>query len=294
VISGCDSYLEECAFRGRSGNKEDIYIVQVRLTALRECLGRQLLQLLIEGRVEDARAKYPNVSDVDFNSLVQGQPSGTSNKYLMWSCKRVDAGETVETVVAAVRLFDGNRQRLEKKDLNQYKTATEVNDAVTALPTSKGELRHQIRADTDIIHNDDRFLVLRPHTEKAACKYGTGTKWCIAATAGRNYFGSYSESNNKFYYVIDKKAKNEKTPTSKFAIAIVDAPRGPGADRVQVYNSRDKHVNISVVAAHVGPTWPQIWAKITSHVTASPTTRDVNEARKKLKEHSHAPFRRVN
>lgn len=249
-------------------------------------LKRYVFDFLVEGRVEDAQEKYPEIPEEDFDTLVHNQPAGSNNKYLLWACKQVDDGFSTEVTIQAVRLFDGNVKRLEKKDISQYKEPGEIEDAVQKLGASKGQQSKQIKGDTDVIYKDERFLILRPHTSEASCKYGTGTKWCIAATASHNYFKSYSTSNNKFYFVIDKTAE-PNSPNSKFAFAIIDAA-GTAGDRIQIYDATDKQVSASVVSNHVGENWPAIWNKIQQHVAANPTTREVDDAKKATEEHVQA------
>lgn len=247
--------------------------------------------LLIEGRVDDAREAFPDMDEDVFNDIVANQPTGSNNKYLPWSCTQVDAlmqddpdTQAVQVVIQAVRLFDGNSQRLKQRDINQYKNVDEVEKAVAELGKSKGEKAREVRSDTDTIYQDDRFLVLRPHTTESSCKYGVGTKWCIAATGSTNYFNSYSTGNNKFYFVIDKKA-TQSSPESKFALAIIAAGAGAGGRQIQVYNASDKLVSIETVAKHVGDKWPEIWQLIQGHVKKNPSTREVEDARKATEEH---------
>ena len=258
--------------------------VRVRLTALRECVARYAGQLLAEGRIEDARNKYPDLNDEDFEELVHNQPAGSNNKYLMWGCKQLDYGFSTDVTIQAIRLFDGNRTRLEKKDINQYDEVGDIETAVAALPDKKSKKKKRIKRDSDLVYSDDNFVVIRPHTQEASCKYGTGTKWCISATQGYNYFSSYSTSNNKFYFVIDRKAEGHES-TSKFAIAIIDQP-GNRNDRIQVYNAPDKLVSLQTVANHVGDKWPEIWQKIQDHVREKPTTREVDDRRRGAEEHA--------
>jgi hypothetical protein len=129
-------------------------------------------------------------------------------------------------------------------------------------------------------------MVVRPHTTEASCKYGTGTKWCIAATATRNYYSTYSVSNNKFYFVIDKKAEPNSV-NSKFAIVIVNTSVVAG-DAIQVYNAADHQVGLGPVKAHLGDKWAPIWKLIQDHVEKNPSTREVEDARKATEEHVKA------
>lgn len=257
---------------------QDTYsFMKVRVGVLREYLDC----MLVEGRVDDAREKFPEMEDDTFDQIVANQPAGSNNKFLMWSCKQVDEGYSIEVVVRAIRLFDGNQQRLKQKDINQYKEPGEIENAIAELGKSKSQQKAEIRADVEKIYEDEQFLVLRPHTAEASCKYGTGTKWCIAATNGHNYYSQYSEGNNKFYFVIDKTLPSTNA-ASKFAIAYISD------SRIQVYDAPDRLVNIQKVAEHVGEKWPAIWEKIQAHVKANPLTREVEDAQKATEEHVKA------
>lgn len=268
--------------------------MRVRLSILREYVQTHYETLLVEGRVEDAREKYPEMEDEAFDYLVANQPAGSNNKYLLWCCKQADAllrndpdPQGLRIVIDAVRLFDGNKQRLEKKDLNQYKDTAEVEAAIDKLGTSKAQQAKQARADTDVIYNDDRFMVVRPHTTEASCKYGVGTRWCIAATQSRNYFNQYSTSNNKFYFIIDKSAQPNDA-NAKLAVVILDPVTDESEARIQVFNTPDHQVGLRTAIRHCGDKWPAIWAKIKEHVGANPITREVEEARRSVEEHVKA------
>ena len=267
--------------------------MQVRLSILKEYVSAVGGDILCEGRVDDAREKYPDMEEEDFDYLVASQPTGSNNKYLLWTCKQADAlleqdpdRQGLAVVIQAVRLFDGSVQRLQKKDINQYDSVSEIEQAVQELGNkkTKSQEQKQAKADTDTIYQDNRFVVVRPYTTEASQKYGTGTKWCIAATTSHNYYNSYSTNNNKFYFVIDKQAV-AGTPESKFAFAILAAGQSATGSNVQVYDASDKLVNPGVVAKHVGEKWPQIWDKIQAHVKANPLTREVEEAQKAVEEH---------
>lgn len=259
--------------------------MRVSLGVLRD----QISFLLIEGRVDDVREKFPDMEEDTFDSLVANQPAGSNNKYLMWAAKQVDDGTMPEEVVMVVRLFHDNNQRLKQKDINQYKDVDELNTAIDELSKNKTKSQEakQAKADTQVIYSDENWLVVRPFTQEASCKYGAGSKWCISATASRNYFASYSDNNNKFYFVIDKKATGN-APDSKFAIAIIAAGLAAAGREIQVYDASDRLVNISVVSKKVGDKWPEIWEKIQAHVKANPQTREVEEAQKATEEHVKA------
>ena len=90
-------------------------------------------ELLSEGRVEDAKARYPDYVNT-INYFVANDPSG-NNKYLDWLIKLYvnddDAGKY--SLVGYITIFHKNINKFTKKDINQYKTWDEFEKAETPL-----------------------------------------------------------------------------------------------------------------------------------------------------------------
>ena len=183
-------------------------------------------RLLAEGRLEDAKKKYPKY--VDFISkLSERDPSG-KNKYLMWSAKQFakmteewikEAGPLPSELAAGVYpiyqgiantvdQFHANYQRLKNKDINAYKTIDQINDVLKKLGLTQKLQRAKKReiakeGSANLYENDD-FWMIRPDTTEASCYYGKGAKWCISATKARNYFKQYTSEGKSFYMVMMK------------------------------------------------------------------------------------------
>ena len=153
---------------------------------------------LFENRVDDMKLKYPGYeTDVDY--FVENDPSG-NNKYLIWAMKQlVSNNEDVGIISSLIKNFHKNNQRLDKKDINQYKTISELLDDLNKLKPSRAEERKQIKREgAETIYEDDDVLVLKPLTHKASCIYGAGTKWCITMKDTDRYWKSYTEKTENF------------------------------------------------------------------------------------------------
>jgi hypothetical protein len=88
------------------------------------------------------------------------------------------------------------------KDINTYNLLDILNRIMMYIKKwlpSDAELRKEV----DILHEDDTILILSPLTERASCKYGSGTRWCTAARNGCA-FTSYTEDNEGLIYFIFK------------------------------------------------------------------------------------------
>ena len=113
---------------------------------------------------------------------------------------------TADTVARKVRDFHNQLSRIQKKDINSYKTFSELVEVVDEALAKAKEKRISKEA-AKVFENDD-IVVYAPFTVEASCKYGAGSKWCIAATSGsggvNTHFDSYSKHSN-FYFLINKK-----------------------------------------------------------------------------------------
>ena len=189
-------------------------------SSIPEPLTEEEIALLAEGRIDDAKKKYPQISRfVDY--LARQDPS-KNNKYLMWSAKQLNTHlektakenpSKVETykddrrfkeeglqgifysellnyqikLSEVIEEFHKNSQRLKNKDINSYKTLADVEQANNQLGFSQ---RHKRRGektkalqDTEIIMDNDYFYIARPYTVEAAAELGSAranTSWCIA------------------------------------------------------------------------------------------------------------------
>lgn len=175
--------------------------------------------LLTEGRVEDAIAKYPEMEQ-DIRFLAANDPSG-NNKYLAWGVKQISGGNERDDVAEVIKDFDRSRQRLPKKDINQWEFS-ELRDALGNLGTSKSKKKQKQKTEGAIkLYEDDRYFLIAPLTEGASCTYGAGTKWCISAKHS-NYFKQYFKYQKvSFVFALDK-TKDKEDPNYKIALVYYD------------------------------------------------------------------------
>jgi len=179
----------------------------------------KISDLLLEGRKEDILKKYgidEETTDV-INYFSDKDPSG-NNKYLEWMFKNWaglgknrDYSPLDTEVVDIIELFHKNIQRIKNKDINSYsflKLKETVKEAEEKRKMS--ELKKEAKKQKTVIYDDDRWLVVSPHSWKASCYYGAGTKWCVTSKDTSTHWSNYSK-NSTFFYVIDKtKTKKDR------------------------------------------------------------------------------------
>lgn len=94
------------------------------------------------------------------------------------------------------------------KDINNYLSANSLKflcDKIKEWYPSDSE----IKKGTEILYEDDNVLIISPKNVASSCKYGSGTKWCTAATKSRNRFTEYTRSGQGLIYFIFKNSKND-------------------------------------------------------------------------------------
>lgn len=214
-----------------------------------ECLDEAMADL------KAMKAKYkddPLLTNI-VNALEDRDPSG-NHKYITWAMKQLeneykplkDVGQpdSVARIMSrkVLRMADAivDFHNLSKKaaawkddagkplskDLNSWndweKLMSDIDTAKAAALQAKREKEFQRQAskqakqESDVIYDDDEFMVIRPMSEHASCYFGRGTKWCISATDSQNYYNSYTEQGKVFYFVMDKTRSNDD-PLKKVA-----------------------------------------------------------------------------
>ena len=138
--------------------------------------------------------------------------------YVEWMCKVfIDNKMRMSDIrkFSVLASFDDLKTRnivpADKRDIGQYKTVEQLDDAVRPLEgvTTGSSIKKGISGIEDVKPEDLRFeneyvYIVDPKTEEDSCKYGKDSHWCTAAYKGdRNYFNNYyARQKGKLYYII--------------------------------------------------------------------------------------------
>jgi FtsZ-binding cell division protein ZapB len=221
-------------------------------------------KLLLEGRVETLKKKYPEPTWGVIDQFVEADPSPT-NKFLAWALKNYvpqtikyfkdNAGQggyygyDLEEVpnqseddgwddVYALRRqvvtsfnhnkikeigdnldhFMRNPSKYEIKDINQFKSGREFEDAVE-IAKQKLSRKEQKETGVDKVFENEEFILLMPKTHKASCRYGSNTRWCVTMRGHSGYFENYF-GQGPIFFLIDKR----RTPSSYSPSYMREAP----------------------------------------------------------------------
>lgn len=157
----------------------------------------------IESAIASDRNFTADSAEQALAALADADPS-RNGKFVNWIVDRYIANdflmEDLPRVKRALENFETVSAQLDKKDINQYRKLSDLEDAIEPLltqqqpVTGKGQQRlakDKAKAESEIIINTPNFKVVVPKTEEASCFWGRGTKWCTAATDSDNMFNIY-------------------------------------------------------------------------------------------------------
>ncbi len=236
----------------RSKKSRDIYKPFVS----GDYIGKSHFQVMKERLLQEIeKGKLRIDNDIDYLS---GGDVTKTKKYLPWMAKQVlELNQPKNEIPDLVKIFHDNIHKFKQKDINQYKTLGELRGEVEQVLASQEE-EGQGEGSYFKIYDDKSISIIRPDSVKAACQYGRGSKWCIAATKSTNYMNSYSSRGIVFYFLILKQLN------AKFAFAIYP---GGNIDRqtlsvqsffidrseagIEIFDQEDNSISINTVQATI-------------------------------------------
>jgi hypothetical protein len=175
--------------------------------------------IICEG-ITDLLKYYPKLSEEKIRQLVALDPTYKGGdqlgKFGKWILNIYNRGNLKEEDFYKVKdyltTFKLNYNKMTNKDLNSYKGLPELYDAIKDYIGQQDVSHRQevrdIKQGAEKAFEDDKWLVIIPHTQEAACYYGKNTQWCTAATSSENMFNYYNKQG-PLYININKKT-NEK------------------------------------------------------------------------------------
>lgn len=153
---------------------------------------------------KDGKKKDLEAADV-VKELVKIDPK---QKHIVWIARLYSAKsfklEDSQRISGELDKFEKFKKKLEKKDLNAYKSLSELysalekidpeaEEAAAAAAKALADAEKEKSSDATWIVRTKDYMALIPKSKEASCKYGAGTKWCTAATQGYNHYESYSK-----------------------------------------------------------------------------------------------------
>jgi len=197
-------------------------------------------ELLLENRVNWLRdnimhkleplANEKNTSIEDLFQWILDQDPTNNKQYSQWLFKILvgkNAQSSLEDVDQASdvlskydELKKSNSLKPEHKDLNKFKSVEElyraIIDAEKDIKSKYDEIEQRARNESEIIHEDNVWVVVIPKTEYAAGYWGKESLWCTSTgfEGGRqeersnNMFDNYANQSN-LYTIVNKKKPSD-------------------------------------------------------------------------------------
>lgn len=92
-----------------------------------------------------------------------------------------------------------------RSDINKYEDVPNFMNVIDEYPDpERQESGKELKGNATEFYEDNDLRIIVPQDQNAACYYGRGTRWCTAATVGKNYFQDYSR-RGPLYIVIPKR-----------------------------------------------------------------------------------------
>jgi len=207
----------------------------------------QILENQLFESLANARKLYSNkIGSEVFDELISIDTSKTY-KYIEKICKFYLQNEDLdfEELKSNIELFDklSSKNLIDIKDINQFKTYSSFKEYLDSNSDkmSKSEETKLIKnKGSEVVLNNDKYLVLLIKDEQAAIQYGSNTKWCISATDSKNYFKRYRKESTTFYFVFNKTLSSDN-PLYKIAVAVYSS------GRLECYDAIDNEIPCSEV-----------------------------------------------
>lgn len=180
---------------------ESVQIDEAREDFVAQQLGDKVQQAYMQDRGQKPKLDTPL-------AIVQYVSHNTNPKFIQKIMGWYVAGEfkleDVHRIKSDLETFDRVKARLEKKDINQYKTLRDLYAAIepheqTDIKSKRQEKQEVKEEGVRKVIDKPNFKVLELLTKEAACFYGKGTKWCTAADSN-NMFDHYHKQGS--IYVI--------------------------------------------------------------------------------------------
>jgi hypothetical protein len=141
--------------------------------------------------------------------IIQYISSNTNPKLIIWTATQYLKGtfslEDVGIIKQDFDLFNKLKPVLQKKDIGQYSSVTELRDTLEQNKSQLGKKQSTLNKETSIqnwvdsgeaemVYNKNGFLIVLTKTHAANCAIGSGTKWCTT-TKDPSVFRHYANTD---------------------------------------------------------------------------------------------------
>ena len=203
----------------------------------------QAMDLLIEAAtIQDIYQKYySNIPQDIFQQIISADPTyniekpNKMGKYGKWLLALYQKQNLkIEDLYKAkdyLSTFIKFNAKLQERDIMKYHSLQELFTSIEPFiqnpqqAATKSEEIRNIKEGAEKVYEDNKWLVVVPHTKEASCYYGKGTQWCTAADHSDNMFDTYNKYG--FLYINILKGTNTKYQFHFESNSFMDATDKP-------------------------------------------------------------------
>lgn len=236
-------------------------------------------------RIKDLKTQNPTYK-IDVIDVLSSMDPTKSNKYLPFMIKCTAdwvewinnelKNETFKEMFEVIKDFEDLSQRnlLENKDIYSYESNQDI---IEAVKTAKEKItRSEVKKkETEVLFEDNRWLVVYPLSTRSSNLYGKGTKWCVSSEDNNygKYYNQYTE-NGSLVFVIDKTIKESEYRTNDFAKVAFHNDRKKN-DGITLWDIKDKQMGVGNAMKVYNMLGNEIMDIINKRLEQGPTNKEV-------------------
>lgn len=235
-------------------------------------------------RIKELKAQNPNYK-IDVIDVLSSMDPSKTNKYLPFMIKCVKdwvewindelKNETFKEMFEVIRDFDDLSQRnlLDNKDIYSYESNQDIIEAVKEAKekVTRSEVK---KKETEVLYEDDRWLIIFPLSVRSSNLYGKGTKWCVSSEDNDygKYFKQYTK-NGVLVFVIDKSVKESEYRSNDIAKVAFHNDKSKD-DGITLWNIKDKEMGVGNAMKVYNMLGNEIMDIINKRLEQGPTNKD--------------------
>lgn len=209
---------------------------------------------------------YDDKYIINFVDICSSLDPSNTNKYVPYMLKLIEGyitdvrkdyeTKTLNDIKQLVHDFHdlSERNQIDNKDIYSYesfdaleKTIKEGKKKITESQVKKRE--------TNVLYEDEHYLVLRPLSIRSSRMYGATTKWCTSSERDDylTHFERYA-GNGVLIYFINKKEDPQKNKTAK--VAFHNETDFKDKHNITIWDVEDKKLESGAVFGLIGKVIP--------------------------------------
>jgi hypothetical protein len=236
-------------------------------------------------KIRDLKEQNKNYKIDVIDVLASMDPSKT-NKYLPFMIKCTSEwvewinnelkNETFKEMFEVINDFHdlSERNLLTNKDIYSYKDNQAIIEAVKEAK-EKVTISEVKKNETEVLYEDERWLVLYPLSVRSSNLYGKGTKWCVSSEDNNygKYYKQYTE-NGCLVFVIDKTIKETEYRSNNFAKVAFHNDRNK-SDGVTLWDIKDAQMGVTNAMKVYSMLGEEVISIINERLEKGPTNSEV-------------------